>query len=150
MRLYLFSRSKKSSYVDSCVQKFVFYWFFVLGCGYYPLPKHSNALFSPCTWYCKYIYFTKLDQVEPLPEDYFFRSLERGKFTRRRLGYKKFGSFWKGAVMITTQKIFQVCFLVQICRFYCLRHSGCRWCNVCTYATSWSLGQCKCCQSVRC
>ena len=123
----------------------------VFGCRLWIL---SSPKTFKCFIFCLYLvfYFTKLDQVELGPEDYFFRSLERGKFTRRRLGYKKFGCFCKEAafLMVTIQKTFQVLFLVEISRFCCFVRTfwssefdvnfGCWWCNVCTCASSWSLG----------
>ena len=60
-----------------------------------PLPRHSEALYSPATWFCRYLFFVRQDGVAPTPEEFFFRCLEKGKFTKKRLGYKKFSLFLK-------------------------------------------------------
>ena len=64
------------------------------------MPRHANALFSPATWYCKYLNFVKIDGVEPEPEEFFFRAIEGFRFKKKRLGYKKFGLFWKEAAVL--------------------------------------------------
>ena len=59
------------------------------------MPRHSEALYSPSTWFCRYLFFVRQDGVAPTPEEFFFRCLEKGKFTKKRLGYKKFSLFLK-------------------------------------------------------
>ena len=61
----------------------------------FPLPPHDDPFYCPANWYCKYLFFVNEDGVAPGEHDYFFRSYERGRFTRKRLGKKKYGSLMK-------------------------------------------------------
>ena len=59
------------------------------------MPPHEEPLYSAGVWYCKYLYFVNEDGVAPGEGDFFFRAFERGRFTRKRLGRKKYGDLMK-------------------------------------------------------
>ena len=70
-----------------------FFWF--LASTGFPLPPHEIDAYSPSVWFCRYLFLCDADGVAPKESDYFFRCYERGKFTKKRLGYKKYGQLFK-------------------------------------------------------
>ena len=63
--------------------------------GTFPLPWHAEEKLSARFWLERYLYFARKDGVEPEPDDFFYRCLKNGKFTKQRWGYKKYTKLFK-------------------------------------------------------